>query len=73
MTGSQQHVLAVMRSLAHLGNDRPTVREVAAAADVAPSAVHRTLRQLRALGRVEWQEGKVRTLRLTVPPGSLRP
>lgn len=41
------------------------VRDVAAVAGVSLNYTHRALVRLRALGLVDWRDGKARTLRLT--------
>jgi SOS-response transcriptional repressor LexA len=43
----------------------PTVREVASAADLSPSATYCNLVRLKARGWINWTEGRECTIRLT--------
>jgi SOS-response transcriptional repressor LexA len=60
----QEEVLAVLRRMIAEHGHSPTNRELAAELGVRSSAVHGSLLRLRALGRVTWEEGRARTLRV---------
>lgn len=59
-------VFNFIRDFLALNSWAPSQREIAEACDYAfPSAVHRHLVRLAALGLIEWQPGKARAIALT--------
>jgi DNA-binding IscR family transcriptional regulator len=66
MTPTQRQT-QVLDAILFLADDRgfpPTIREVAARLKTLPSNVHQILSRLRAIGLVDWEDGKLRTLRV---------
>lgn len=58
---SDTEILSVIRA----GKIPPTVRELATTFHLAStSSMHRHLRRLRNEGRLEWDDGKLRTIRV---------
>lgn len=64
LTQRQEEVLDTLRRLIDTSGHPPTTRELAAELGIRSSAVHGYLTRLRALGMVDWAEGKARTLRV---------
>jgi SOS-response transcriptional repressor LexA len=64
LSSRQEEVLDVLRRMIAAHGHPPTTRELAAELGVNPSAVHGSLLRLRALGRVTWEDGRARTLRV---------
>jgi DNA-binding IclR family transcriptional regulator len=60
---NDEEVLEAIQALMGTGV-APTVRELAAQLGFSPSAAHRYLERLREEGKVEWEPGKYRTLRV---------
>lgn len=63
-TKRQTQVLAAVMFLTDDRGFPPTIREVAARLKTLPSNVHQILARLRASGLVDWEDGKLRTLRV---------
>jgi repressor LexA len=64
-TDRQAEVLATIKRLIKERGYPPTVAELMAALDIAsPTGVTCHLKALRAKGKLTWQDGKSRTLRL---------
>lgn len=64
LTQRQSEVLDAIVRLTNSAGHAPTTRELAAELGIRSSAVHGYLTRLRALGMVDWAEGKARTLRV---------
>lgn len=62
---AEQRIVLAIALLTRTHGCSPTLREIAAECGYAtPSVVVHHLRRLRALGLVEWRDGKARTIRL---------
>lgn len=62
-TSARQRVERAAREFIASNGYAPTVRDIAAAAELAPSYVYRNLQDLRTSGVLTWDEGRPRTLR----------
>lgn len=64
LTEHQQRVLDTVNAYINEWGLPPTVRELADMLGVQTSAAHRALGRLRDAGRVEWDDGQHRSLRV---------
>lgn len=65
MTERQAEILAFVAMYVDRWDTAPTIREIAEEFDIYPSAVHRHLQRLRRDGHIDWDDGLMRTLRIT--------
>lgn len=65
MTDRQAEILAYVTAYVDRWEVSPTVREIAEEFGINPSAVHRHLTCLRRDGHLDWDDGLMRTLRVT--------
>lgn len=65
---SDRELLATIKTLTKEHGFPPSIREIGAAVDVTPATVHTHLVRLRGEGRVAWNDGRPRTLRVVKPP-----
>jgi SOS-response transcriptional repressor LexA len=64
VTKRQAEVVQTIVKLTERCGFPPTIREVAAKLKTLPSNVHQILGRLRSAGLVEWNDHKIRTLRV---------
>ena len=64
LTDAQSEILEFVRMTIKTLRSPPTLREIAEAIGVTPSAVGDHLNRIRAKGYITWEPGKARTLRL---------
>lgn len=75
LTGPQRRVLELIETLLHERGMPPTQRELAERYGCHYRSLQRHLERLRRKGRVTWEEGVPRSLRILQPPapGSVQP
>jgi len=64
MTPAQKEVYQAIEYLTKKLGYPPSVREIAAATNRKPTTTQQKLHALKAAGRVEWEDGRARTIRI---------